>query len=78
MNRIYRLVWSHVHKVWVPVAKITRGRSKGSNRKLLMAPLFLFAAAGQAEPLGGQHQPGRRYHDDPPDQSKYVGQLAEL
>jgi len=54
MNRIYRLVWSHVHKVWVPIAETARGRGKGSNRKLLMAPLFLFAAAGHAEPTGGQ------------------------
>jgi filamentous hemagglutinin family protein len=54
MNRIYRLVWSHVYKVWVPAAEIASGRGKGSNRKLLMAPLLLFAAAGHAEPTGGQ------------------------
>ena len=54
MNRIYRLVWSHVHKVWIPVAEIARGRSKGSSRKLFAAALSLTAAAGHTEPIGGQ------------------------
>jgi len=54
MNRIYRLVWSHVHKVWIPVAEIARGRSKGSSRKLFAAALSLTAAVGHTEPIGGQ------------------------
>lgn len=37
MNRVYRLIWSHVYKVWVPVAEIARGRRKGSSRKSLAA-----------------------------------------
>jgi filamentous hemagglutinin family protein len=54
MNRIYRLVWSHTHKVWIPVAEIARGRSKGSSRKLFAAALSLTAAVGHTEPIGGQ------------------------
>ncbi|TAN66467.1 MAG: filamentous hemagglutinin N-terminal domain-containing protein, partial [Methylobacter sp.] len=54
MNRIYRLVWSPVHKVWIPVAEIARGRSKGSSRKLFAAALSLTAAVGHTEPIGGQ------------------------
>ncbi|MDP1772375.1 MAG: ESPR-type extended signal peptide-containing protein, partial [Methylobacter sp.] len=54
MNRIYRLVWSPIHKVWIPVAEIARGRSKGSSRKLFAAALSLTAAVGHTEPIGGQ------------------------
>ncbi len=54
MNRIYRLVWSPIHKVWIPVAEIARGRSKGSSRKLFAAALSLSAAVGHTEPIGGQ------------------------
>jgi hypothetical protein len=53
MNRIYRLVWSPIHKVWIPVAEIARGRSKGSSRKLFAAALSLTAAVGHTEPIGG-------------------------
>ncbi|TAK62426.1 filamentous hemagglutinin N-terminal domain-containing protein [Methylobacter sp.] len=54
MNRVYRLVWSHVHKIWIPVAETSRGRTKGSSRKLFAAALSLTAAVAQAEPIGGQ------------------------
>ncbi|TAN51540.1 MAG: filamentous hemagglutinin N-terminal domain-containing protein, partial [Methylococcaceae bacterium] len=54
MNRIYRLVWSTVHRVWIPVAEIARGRSKGSGRKLAAAALSLTAAVSHGEPLGGR------------------------
>ena len=54
MNRIYRLVWSHVYKVWIPVAETARGRSKGSSRKLFAAALSLTATVGHTEPIGGQ------------------------
>jgi filamentous hemagglutinin family protein len=54
MNRIYRLVWNPIHKLWVPVAEISRGRSKGSSRKLFAAALSLTAAVGHTEPIGGQ------------------------
>jgi len=56
LNRIYRLVWSHVHKTWVVVAETARGRGKGANRKLLLAAVALSGAAhlAQAGPTGGQ------------------------
>ncbi len=85
MNRIYRLVWSNVHKVWIPVAEIARGRSKGSSRKLFAAALSLSAAVGHTEPIGGQiisgsgsiEQSGSTttIHQSSPEP---VGQLAEL
>jgi filamentous hemagglutinin family protein len=58
LNRIYRLVWSHVHKTWVVVAETARGRGKGANRakrKLLLAAAVSGAAhLAQAGPTGGQ------------------------
>ena len=55
LNRIYRLVWSHVHRTWVVVAETARGRGKRSNRKLLLATAALATAhLAQAGPLGGQ------------------------
>jgi filamentous hemagglutinin family protein len=54
MNRIYRLVWNPVHKLWAPVAEIARGRSKGSSRKLFAAALSLTATVVHSEPIDGQ------------------------
>ena len=53
MNHIYRLVWSHVVNGWVAVAETTRGRGKGSRRKLAAAALSLTAIIAQASPTGG-------------------------
>ncbi|RYE94582.1 MAG: filamentous hemagglutinin N-terminal domain-containing protein, partial [Oxalobacteraceae bacterium] len=55
INRIYRLVWSHVHKTWVVVAETARGRGKKTNRKLLAATALAAAAQlAHAGPTGGQ------------------------
>ncbi|MCS0581016.1 YDG domain-containing protein [Massilia pinisoli] len=55
LNRIYRLVWSHVHRTWVVVSETARGRGKRSSRKLLLATATLAVAnLAQAGPLGGQ------------------------
>ena len=49
LNRIYRLVWSHVHRTWVAVAENARGGGKRSSRKLLLA-----TAALDHQPQGGR------------------------
>jgi filamentous hemagglutinin family protein len=55
LNRIFRLVWSHVHQAWVAVSETSRGRGKCASRKLLLAAAALAAAQlAQAGPLGGQ------------------------
>jgi len=54
MNRIYRLVWSAVRNVWIPVAETARGRGKRSTPKLIAAALSLTCAIAQASPSGGQ------------------------
>jgi len=55
INRIYRLVWSHVQKAWVAVAETARGRGKKTNRKLLAATALSAAAQlAHAGPTGGQ------------------------
>jgi filamentous hemagglutinin family protein len=55
INRIYRLVWSHVHKTWVVVAESARGRGKKTRRKLLAASALAAAAQlAHAGPTGGQ------------------------
>jgi fibronectin-binding autotransporter adhesin len=45
MNRIYRLVWSHVAAAFVPVAEFTAGKkgksSRSAKRKLLLSGLLL-------------------------------------
>ncbi|MBB1200279.1 transporter [Enterobacteriaceae bacterium 89] len=45
MNRVYRLVWSHVASAFVPVAEFTAGRkgksSRSTQRKLLLIGLML-------------------------------------
>lgn len=55
MNRIYRLVWSHVHQTWVIVSERARGQGKKAARRLAAAAAL--ASAGSlaiAGPLGGQ------------------------
>jgi filamentous hemagglutinin family protein len=54
MNRIYRLVWSTVRNVWIPVAETARGRGKRSSPRLVAAALSLTCAIAQASPSGGQ------------------------
>ena len=54
MNRIYRLVWSAVRNVWIPVAETARGRGKRSTPKLIAAALSLTCAIAHASPSGGQ------------------------
>ncbi|NIA53508.1 filamentous hemagglutinin N-terminal domain-containing protein [Massilia sp. TW-1] len=59
LNRIYRLVWSHVHRTWVVVSETARGRGKRSSRKLLLATATLAVAnLAQAGPVGGQVMAG--------------------
>jgi len=53
MNRIYRLVWSAVRNVWIPVAEKARGRGKRSSPKLVAAALSLASVIAQASPSGG-------------------------
>lgn len=52
LNRIYRLIWSHVHRTWVAVSEVTRGKGKRTGRKLLavtmMAAISHMAHAGPA------------------------------
>src|ERR1700683_1600497 len=54
MNRIYRLVWSAVRNVWIPVAETARGRGKRFTPKLIAAALSLGCAVAQGSPSGGQ------------------------
>jgi len=54
MNHIFRLIWSQVLNAWVAVAETTRGRGKGSRRKLVAAALSLTSAMALAAPDGGQ------------------------
>jgi filamentous hemagglutinin family protein len=55
LNRIFRLVWSHLHQAWVVVSETSRGRGKRASRKLLLTAAALAAAPlAQAGPTGGQ------------------------
>jgi filamentous hemagglutinin family protein len=55
MNRAYRLIWSAIRNIWIPVAENTRGRSKRSTRALIAATLLFSASFVQAGgPSGGQ------------------------
>ncbi len=55
MNRVYRLIWSSVRDLWIPVAETSRGRGKRTRRTLVAAALSLAAAlAHAAGPSGGQ------------------------
>ena len=55
MNRIYRLIWSHLLNTWVAVAENARGqgKGKGTSRKLATVALSLSTAVAYAGPLGG-------------------------
>ena len=53
LNRIYRLVWSHVLNSWVAVAESARGTGKGSSNKLIAAALSLSSVLAHAGPQGG-------------------------
>ncbi|WP_433693495.1 YDG domain-containing protein [Herbaspirillum seropedicae] len=54
LNRIYRLVWSHVHQAWVVVSEVSRGQGKRANRKVIAAALLVSPLLAQAAPVGGQ------------------------
>src|SRR6202050_4914559 len=55
MNHVYRLIWSTLRRVGIPVADNTRGRGKRASRVLLAATLSLGAAYAHAGgPSGGQ------------------------
>ncbi|MGK5037045.1 YDG domain-containing protein [Janthinobacterium sp. LB3P118] len=54
MNRIYRLIWSHVHHAWVIVPERTRGRGKAANRSLVFSALLAATPVAMAGPTGGQ------------------------
>ena len=59
MNHVYRLVWSHVSNMWIPVAETAKGRGKqGSGRKCIAATLALLAPLAQAAPVDGQVMAG--------------------
>jgi filamentous hemagglutinin family protein len=53
MNRIYRLIWSHVHHTWVIVSERTKGKGKASNRKLVASVLLAASHVAMAAPTGG-------------------------
>lgn len=54
MNRIYRLVWSHVQQTWVIVSERTRGQGKKVSRRLAAAAALSAASAlAMAGPSGG-------------------------
>jgi filamentous hemagglutinin family protein len=61
MNRIYRLVWSQVRSVWVPVAENARGRGKCGRSRAALSGMAVVAALplswislAQASPGGGK------------------------
>ncbi len=55
LNRIYRLVWSQVHRCWIAVSEVTRGKGKRANRKpIISAFLLVSPLLAQASPSGGQ------------------------
>ncbi|AQR69567.1 hypothetical protein BZG29_15425 [Janthinobacterium sp. LM6] len=54
MNRIYRLIWSHVHHAWVIVPERTKGRGKAANRSLVFSALLAATPVAMAGPTGGQ------------------------
>ena len=53
MNRVYRLIWSHVINGWIAVSETSRGRGKGASRKLIAAAMSLTVVYAQAGPEGG-------------------------
>ncbi|MDD4911229.1 MAG: filamentous hemagglutinin N-terminal domain-containing protein, partial [Sideroxydans sp.] len=56
MNRIFRVIWSHVLSTWIAVSENTKGRGKSATkRKVLISTLALsLAPLAQAAPTGGQ------------------------
>ncbi|MDD4913266.1 MAG: filamentous hemagglutinin N-terminal domain-containing protein, partial [Sideroxydans sp.] len=56
MNRIFRVIWSHVLSTWIAVSENTKGRGKSATkRKVLVTTLALsLAPLAQAAPTGGQ------------------------
>ena len=50
MNRVYRIIWSHVLNAWVAVSEIAKGRGKAARTVALLA----LPAIAQASPIGGQ------------------------
>ncbi|MBT3065380.1 YDG domain-containing protein [Rhodoferax sp. U11-2br] len=54
MNRIYRLIWSHVHQTWVIVSERTKGKGKATSRKLIASALLAATHIAMAAPTGGQ------------------------
>ena len=50
MNRVYRVIWSHVLNAWVAVSEIAKGRGKAARTVALLA----LPAIAQASPIGGQ------------------------
>ncbi|HTB66639.1 MAG TPA: YDG domain-containing protein, partial [Steroidobacteraceae bacterium] len=55
MNRTYRLIWSAIHNLWIPVAEKTRGQGKRVTRVLIAAmPLITASFAQAGGPSGGQ------------------------
>ena len=50
LNRVYRVIWSHVLNAWVAVSEITKGKGKVSRTVALLA----LPAIAQASPIGGQ------------------------
>jgi filamentous hemagglutinin family protein len=60
LNRMYRLVWSHVRQAWIAVAETARGHGKCARRRLLLAAAVLAATSlAQAGPTGGQVTAGK-------------------
>jgi len=57
MNKIYRLVWSHLSQVWVVASEISRGQGKRSRHTLMAcaaAVLMLTGVDAHAAPAGAQ------------------------
>ncbi len=56
MNHSYRLIWSDRLESWIPVAEITRSRSKRSSRTVLASAISLALASpfAAANPQNGQ------------------------
>jgi filamentous hemagglutinin family protein len=53
LNRLYRLIWSHVHRTWIAVSETTGGQGKRSSRKLLAVTMLTATHLAQAGPDGG-------------------------
>ena len=58
MNRVYRLVWSHVRNTWVPVAETARGHRKASRGSATLAAASMAVALSVASPPSARAAPG--------------------